>query len=104
VPALYASGAVVSSRASLAWNVLRHRFAVVSLGASGAISTVIGAYAYLNPNAELYIIFLPFVALKAKVVVGIMAFLEVVGGAGSCCAFEWVGLGRGGWMGVDGGV
>ena len=32
-----------------------------------------GAYAYLNPDAELYVVFLPFVALKAKAVVGFMA-------------------------------
>lgn len=57
-----------------------------------------GAYACLNPNAELYVIFLPFVALKAKAVVGVIACLEGVGGAGSYGAFEWVALGRGGWV------
>ncbi|KAF8253473.1 rhomboid-domain-containing protein, partial [Wilcoxina mikolae CBS 423.85] len=76
---LYVSGAVVSSLASLAWNVVRQRFGVVSLGASGAISTVVGAYTYLNPDAELYIIFLPFIVLKAKVAVGLMACLETLG-------------------------
>jgi len=76
---LYTSGAVVSSLASLAWNVVRQKFGVVSLGASGAISTVVGVYAYINPDAELYIIFLPFMVFKAKVVVGFMACMEVVG-------------------------
>lgn len=76
---LYLSGAVVSSLASLAWNVYRQRFAVLSLGASGAISTVVGTYAYINPDSRLYIIFLPFLALKAKMVVSAVAVLEMVG-------------------------
>ncbi|CCX32896.1 hypothetical protein FPQ18DRAFT_119868 [Pyronema domesticum] len=76
---LYMSGGVVSSFASLAYNVARQRFSVISLGASGAISSVVAAYAYLNPDNQLYIIFLPFLALKAGLVVKLMACLEAVG-------------------------
>ncbi|KAA8895145.1 hypothetical protein FN846DRAFT_970962 [Sphaerosporella brunnea] len=77
--ALYLSGGVASSFASLAYNVLAQRFGVVSLGASGAIAALIGAYAVLNPDARMYVIFLPFVALKARTFATGLALMEVVG-------------------------
>ncbi|KAA8894863.1 hypothetical protein FN846DRAFT_972356 [Sphaerosporella brunnea] len=76
---LYLSGGVASSFSSLAFNVVAQRFGVVSLGASGAIAALIGAYAVLNPDARMYVIFLPFVALKAKTFVTGLALMETVG-------------------------
>jgi rhomboid-like protein len=76
---LYMSGAVASSFASLAYNVVRQRFGVVSLGASGAIAALIGAYAVFNPDAQLYVIFLPFLMLRAKTFVACLAAMETLG-------------------------
>lgn len=76
---LYLSGAVVSSLGSLVFNVTTKRFATSSLGASGAIACIIGAYTYLNPDRELFIIFLPFLAMKAKYMVSCAAAFEVLG-------------------------
>ena len=87
---LYLSGGVVSSLASLTWNVAKQRFNVVSLGASGAIATLVGVYAYINPDAELYIIFLPFLALKAKVFVSVMAAVETLGIVRGWAVFDHV--------------
>ncbi|KAF8423409.1 hypothetical protein EV426DRAFT_534238 [Tirmania nivea] len=77
--AVYFTSAVVSGFASLAYHVLRARFHVFALGASGAVSGVLGAYAYLNPNRELYSLLFPFVAVKAAHFVGAMAGWEVWG-------------------------
>ncbi|KAI5852005.1 hypothetical protein BZA05DRAFT_398630 [Tricharina praecox] len=76
---LYLSGGVLSSLASLAYNVVRQRFNVASLGASGAIATLVGIYAVVNPDAELYVIFLPFIMFKAKVLVTLLAMVETLG-------------------------
>lgn len=38
-----------------------------------------GAFAYLNPNSELYLLFFPFMAIKAAHFVGAVAGLEVWG-------------------------
>jgi len=85
---LYISGGVISSFASLAYNVARSRFHVYSLGASGAIMSVVGCYAYLNPDSLFFIIFLPFLQFKARTL--------IVGAA----AFETLGLIRG-WHFLD---
>lgn len=69
----------MSSLASLAYNVVRQRFNVASLGASGAIATLVGIYAVVNPDAELYVIFLPFIMFKAKVLVTLLAMVETLG-------------------------
>jgi rhomboid-like protein len=76
---LYLSGGVLSSLASLTYNVVRQRFHVCSLGASGAISALVGAYAYINPDTQLYVIFLPFFALKAKYFISVLAAVEALG-------------------------
>jgi len=76
---LYLSGGVVSSLASLTYNVVRQRFNVASLGASGAIATLVGIYAVVNPDAQLYVIFLPFLALKARAFVTLLAMVETLG-------------------------
>lgn len=47
---LYFSAGAISSFTSLACNVLRARFHIYALGASGAISGVIGAFTYFNPE------------------------------------------------------
>lgn len=53
-----------------------------AIGASGAIMGVMAAFAYLFPNTELYIMFLP-IPVKAKwVVLGFVA-LDLFGGFGS---------------------
>jgi len=76
---LYLSGAVVSSFAALANHVLRQRFLVSSLGASGAVMSVIGTFAYLNPDQKFYIIFLPFLLIKARYIVAIALLVETAG-------------------------
>lgn len=48
--ALYFSAGAVASFTSLAYHVLGARFHITSLGASGAISGVLGTYAYFNPE------------------------------------------------------
>lgn len=75
--AIYFSSAVVSSFSSLAYHVLRARFHVFALGASGAVGGIIGAYAYFNPNRELYFLLFPFMAIKAAHFVGALAGLEI---------------------------
>ncbi|KAI5805433.1 hypothetical protein DFH27DRAFT_609237 [Peziza echinospora] len=77
--AIYLGSGVVSSLASLTFHVLKHRFHVFSLGASGAVAGVIGAYAYFNPDRELMFFFIPALTMKAANVVGVMAGLEIWG-------------------------
>ncbi|KAF8455118.1 hypothetical protein BGX38DRAFT_1067577, partial [Terfezia claveryi] len=77
--AIYFSSAAASSFASLAYHVVRARFHVFALGASGAVSGVLGAYAYFNPNRELYFLLFPFMAVKAAHFVGAMAGFEIWG-------------------------
>jgi membrane associated rhomboid family serine protease len=50
-----------------------------SLGASGAIMGVFAAFAYLFPNTELMMMFIP-VPIKAKYMVFIMAAIDLFGG------------------------
>lgn len=47
---LYFSAGVVSSFASLAHNVIRARFHIYALGASGAITGIVGTFTYFNPE------------------------------------------------------
>ncbi|KAL7273316.1 hypothetical protein RUND412_003845 [Rhizina undulata] len=77
--ALYFSAGTVSSFVSLAANVFRSRFHIFALGASGAISGIIGTFTYFNPNHELYFVLLPFLAFKASHFVTGLALLETVG-------------------------
>jgi membrane associated rhomboid family serine protease len=53
-----------------------------ALGASGAIMGLFAAFAYLFPNTELYIMFIP-VPIKAKWAVTIMIALDLFGQFGS---------------------
>jgi len=50
-----------------------------AIGASGAIMGVMAAFAYLFPNTELYLLFIP-IPLKAKYVVGGLIALDLFGG------------------------
>lgn len=50
-----------------------------AIGASGAIMGLLAAFAYLFPNTELYIMFIP-VPVKAKWAVLLMGFIDLFGG------------------------
>jgi membrane associated rhomboid family serine protease len=50
-----------------------------SLGASGAIMGVLAAFAYLFPNTELYIMFIP-IPIKAKYVIPFFVLIDIFGG------------------------
>jgi membrane associated rhomboid family serine protease len=50
-----------------------------SLGASGAIMGVLAAFAYLFPNTELYIMFIP-IPVKAKYVIPFFVLIDLFGG------------------------
>jgi membrane associated rhomboid family serine protease len=50
-----------------------------AVGASGAVMGIFAAFAYLNPNSELYLMFIP-IPIKAKwAMLGLMAF-DIFGG------------------------
>lgn len=51
----------------------------MALGASGAIMGVMAAFAYLFPNTELYVMFIP-IPLKAKYVIPVFILIEVFEG------------------------
>ncbi|CAZ84164.1 unnamed protein product [Tuber melanosporum] len=76
---LYFSSGVIASFASLTHNVLRGRFHVYALGASGAVFGVLGAFTYFNPETKLSFIFLPFIGLQAKYFMSGVAMLEAFG-------------------------
>jgi membrane associated rhomboid family serine protease len=50
-----------------------------SLGASGAIMGVLAAFAYLFPNTQLYVMFIP-VPVKAKYVIPFFVLIDLFGG------------------------
>lgn len=50
-----------------------------SLGASGAVMGVLAAFAYLFPNTELYIMFIP-IPVKAKYVIPFFVLIDLFGG------------------------
>jgi membrane associated rhomboid family serine protease len=50
-----------------------------SLGASGAIMGVLAAFAYLFPNTELYVMFIP-IPVKAKYVIPVFVLIDLFGG------------------------
>jgi membrane associated rhomboid family serine protease len=52
-----------------------------ALGASGALMGVMAAFAYLFPNTELYIMFLP-IPVKAKYVIPFYILIDLFGGLG----------------------
>ena len=50
-----------------------------SLGASGAIMGVLAAFAYLFPNTQMYVMFIP-IPLKAKYVIPVFVLIDLFGG------------------------
>ncbi|KAK6500529.1 hypothetical protein TWF481_010872 [Arthrobotrys musiformis] len=74
--ALYVSSGVLASFTSLAVNVFTRRFHVFGLGASGAVFGVLGGYAVLNPDTELYFVLLPLFTLKAATIATAMGVWE----------------------------
>ena len=50
-----------------------------ALGASGAIMGLMAAFAYLFPNTELYVMFIP-VPVKAKYVIPVLVLIDLFGG------------------------
>jgi len=50
-----------------------------ALGASGAIMGIMAAFAYLFPNTQLYIMFIP-IPVKAKYVIPVFVLLDLFGG------------------------
>ena len=77
--ALYLSGGVISSFASLAFNVALARFHVSSLGASGAVYAIVAAYAYINPQREFFFFILPFFTFAASTLTGFAVLFETAG-------------------------
>lgn len=49
------------------------------IGASGAIMGVMAAYAYLFPNSEMYVMFIP-IPVKAKYVIPVFILIDLFGG------------------------
>ncbi|KAK6355618.1 hypothetical protein TWF718_000013 [Orbilia javanica] len=74
--ALYISSGVLASFTSLAVNVFTKRFHVFGLGASGAVFGVLGGFAVVNPDTELYFVLLPLVTLKAATIATAMGVWE----------------------------
>ncbi|KAI5853124.1 hypothetical protein DFP73DRAFT_506924 [Morchella snyderi] len=74
--ALYFSAGAIASFTSLAYHVLGARFHITSLGASGAISGVLGTYAYFNPECVHTSKFIP---LKVSQLVSGFALVGLVG-------------------------
>ncbi|MCU0339144.1 MAG: rhomboid family intramembrane serine protease [Spirosomaceae bacterium] len=63
----------------LAAEVLRERWGVPMLGASGAVFGIIAAFGLIFPNMEMMLLFLP-VPIKAKYLVTFYALYELYGG------------------------
>ncbi|KAK6337676.1 hypothetical protein TWF730_003068 [Orbilia blumenaviensis] len=74
--ALYISSGALASFTSLVANVVMRRFHVFGLGASGAVFGVLGGYAVINPDTELYFILLPLFTLKAATIATAMGVWE----------------------------
>ncbi|EPS35322.1 hypothetical protein H072_11297 [Dactylellina haptotyla CBS 200.50] len=81
--ALYLASGALSSFGSLALNVFLRRFYVFGLGASGAVFGVLGGFATLNPDNELYFVLLPIFTLKAVTIAtmtGVWEFTALIFG------------------------
>jgi rhomboid-like protein len=50
-----------------------------AIGASGAIMGIMAAFAYLYPNAEMYVMLIP-IPVKAKYVIPVMVLIDLFGG------------------------
>ncbi len=63
---------------TLTFAALRWDVAVAVVGASGAISGVLGAFARMYPNERMVMMFLPFMAIPAWMVVALFVLLQIV--------------------------
>lgn len=63
---------------TLAFAALRWDAAVAVVGASGAISGVLGAFARMYPNERMVMMFLPFMTIPAWMVVAFFVLLQIV--------------------------
>jgi membrane associated rhomboid family serine protease len=53
----------------------------MTIGASGAIMGIMAAFAYLFPNTEMFIMFIP-IPVKAKFVIPVFVLIDLLGGLG----------------------
>jgi len=75
---VYLTGAVISSYSSYLFRVIS-KTPGVSVGASGALFTILGIYGTLMPDSQWSIIFLPMVSFSAENgIYGLMAF-DIIG-------------------------
>ncbi|KAF3183764.1 hypothetical protein TWF225_006221 [Orbilia oligospora] len=82
--ALYMSSGAIASFTSLTTNVIMKRFHVFGLGASGAVFGVLGGFAFINPDTELYFVLLPLFTVKAATIATAMGVWEF-----SALLFGW---------------
>lgn len=66
-------------RISMAEVVLAYKNEYSMIGASGAIMGVMAAFAYLFPNTEMFIMFIP-IPVKAKYVIPVFVLIDLFGG------------------------
>lgn len=77
------TGSILASPDAVAHSLVLSRvYHVGVVGASGALMGLLVAFARLFPNAELFMLFIPF-PVKAKYMVGIIAAIDVFGGFAS---------------------
>lgn len=76
--ALYFSSAVFSAYCSHAFKILSGRMGM-SLGASGAICTVLGVFGTLVPDATMQIVFLPFFQFSAATAIKGLIAIDTAG-------------------------
>ena len=78
--AMYMSAGVTASMGSLLWTLLAKKgMTGVSLGASGAIYSLLSILTLLAPESKLVLFFLPFLQVKAMYAVPSILALDVVG-------------------------
>lgn len=69
--------------AELGWDksqvIAQYKYEYGMLGASGAIMGVMAAFAYLFPNTEMFIMFIP-IPVKAKYVIPVFVLIDLFGG------------------------
>lgn len=58
---------------------IKHQYYLSAVGASGAIMGIMSGFAYLFPNTQLYMMFIP-VPIKAKFAIPIMVAIDLFGG------------------------
>ena len=64
---------------TIAQVIEQYKYEYQMIGASGAIMGVMAAFAYLFPNTEMYIMFIP-IPVKAKYVIPVFILIDLFGG------------------------